>query len=220
MKELTPIQKKAADRYPRYEDFMKEYHPKQLGIMYQNVCSIEDAASRARLTLEDIYTLYSTDQRHAGIMYINEWLIFLNEFLNINKPLVNTMAVAVMIYPNYKHLYLSDVKVLFEQLVHGLYGTFYGSVDAQRILYAFMQYNLQRQVIQNRELQKYEKKLKKLEEDAREACKKEIYDKIKSTPGITKGELWQKYEQECHKELPRMIAERVTQLLEEENKEN
>lgn len=140
MKDLTPLQLKTRLSYPSYKEFMQDYKPEQLLVLYDDINTVSQSVLCVRLTISDVDSVYSGDKFSAGVDYIEKWLDFVNRFSNINKPLIETKAVAYMIYNDYRHFHLADLKVLFKNLMIGEYGSFYGSVDAQRILTAFAQY--------------------------------------------------------------------------------
>lgn len=137
---LTEIQLKTRQSYKTYKEFLQDYKPEQLLVLYDDISTVEKSVAGVRLTIDDVDKVYSSDQFSAGVNYLELWLDFVNRFSNINKPLVETRAVAFMIHNDYKHFHLADLKVIFKNLMIGEYGSFYGSVDAQRILTAFAQY--------------------------------------------------------------------------------
>lgn len=141
---LTPIQQQTADLYPTYEQFLTDYNPAQLLAVYDDIKTISKSVLQQRVSIADICAIYNTDKFNAGVDYLDKWLQFVNRFSNINKPLTETRTVAYMIYNEFNGFFFSDLKVLFEKLMRGEYGAFYGSVDAQRILTAFTQYGAQR----------------------------------------------------------------------------
>ncbi len=139
---LSDNQKVLLESCPSFEKFLSNYSPANLLVIYSDVFSLTKSVSSIRLSLNDINIVYT---KTLAVKYVEEWLKFLNTCSNINKPLTNTSAVAFIIFNNYKHLYLSDMKLIFEWLLRGDYGAFYNSIDAQRILTAFNQYNIQRE---------------------------------------------------------------------------
>lgn len=154
----TEIQLKTRQSYKTYKDFLQDYKPEQLLVLYDDISNLESSVASVRLTLHDVDKVYSGDKFSAGVNYVELWLDFVNRFSNINKPLIETKAVAYMIFHDYKHFHLADLKVLFKNLMIGEYGSFYGSVDAQRILTAFAQYALARKkalIDQEKSLQRF-----------------------------------------------------------------
>jgi len=144
----TPIQLNVLNLYPTYTRFFNDYKPIQLLVQYNDIKTIRKSVSQQRISINDIDVIYSTAEFKAGIDFINFWIIYLNQFSNIAKPLIETKALAVILFEDYKHFYLSDFKVIFQQIMRSEYGSFYASVDAQRILTAFSKYNELRQVEQ------------------------------------------------------------------------
>lgn len=140
----TPLQQKTLEAYPTFQAFMADYKPEQLLVVYADVRTVLKSVSSIRLALSDIAVLYDNKTLKAGLKYITDWLDFVNRFSNINKPLVETSTVAYMIYNRFGHFYFSDLKILFEKLMCGEFGNFYGSVDAQRILTSFSLYDTER----------------------------------------------------------------------------
>jgi hypothetical protein len=137
---LTPLQLKVLSIYPTYQKFMIDFKPIQLLVQYDDVNTIEQSLSNQRMTIGDICMIYPTDKTNASVDYIREWLSALNRTLNINKPLTDLDPIAYMLYKDHKYLYLTDFKIIFERIVRGDYGMFYGSVDAQLILKSFVNY--------------------------------------------------------------------------------
>lgn len=142
--DLSSIQLKTLKAYPTFQGFMTDYKPEQLLVVYEDVRTIIKSVSCVRLSLSDVATLYDNNTRKAGLKYISDWLDFVNRFSNINKPLTEISTVAYMIYIRFNHFYFSDLKIIFEKLMCGEFGSFYGSVDAQRILTSFTQYDQER----------------------------------------------------------------------------
>ena len=141
---MTEFQAQILHNYPTYKEFLEELAPKQLLSVYWNVSSITQCLEKRYITIIDIREAYSSEKPKAGVDYLERWLIYLNNFSNINKKLEETNAVAHMIYSGYYFFTLADLKVLFEKIMRSEYGTFYGSVDAQRIISSFEEYNKER----------------------------------------------------------------------------
>ena len=143
---MTPIQLKTQNAYPTYAKFLEYFSPAQLIVQYDDVNTIAKSVTviNKRITLEDINIIYSDAKTDAGVDFVRKWLDFLNKFSNLNKQLTETKAVAYMIYKDYKYFYLTDLKIVFEKIMRCEYGIFYGSVDAPRILGAFINYSQER----------------------------------------------------------------------------
>ena len=131
-----------------WEQFYEKCKPEDLIIRYWNVNGISDSLSKKRITLKEMNITFGK-YRHkiygeceCGILYCYEWLNYLNQVSNINKPLPPQSAkqLSFILYAKYFYFYLSDLKLILEGILEGKYGKFYGSVDAQLIMSAFKEY--------------------------------------------------------------------------------
>lgn len=219
--ELTTMQREILKKYPTYKDFLTDFNPAQLLVNYDEINTIEQSVAKCRMRIADIDVIYADTNRNAAVDYIVKWLDFLNRFSNINKQLTELNSVAYMIYKDYKELYLSDLKIIFEKIMRAEYGPFYGSVDAQRILYGFMQYNIERRIlVQKRrvnlevELEKHLDKVKKdVGNEVFELMKKHGFDKLQGE------EYFAKRKELTMELLPKAISEAREKFITEfENK--
>lgn len=217
--ELTSIQAKLISSYPTYNDFTNNIKATDIQKNFEDIETIEDSVNKKRVSLEDITIIYSFKQIHPGVEFLSEWLNFLQRFLNINKQLPEVKAVAFMIYKQYKHLYLTDLKLLFEKIVHAEYGTFYGSVDSQRILYSFMQYNIQRRSIINKDLYKTDKLLNAYRDKAIENISARIYADILAE-GLEDEAKWNEFEKRKKTQLPDLLQDEINRLMNEKAEQN
>lgn len=219
--ELTQMQRDILKKYPTYKEFLNNFNPAQLLVNYDEINTIEQSVSKRRMRIADIDVIYVDVQRNAAVDYLVKWLDFLNRFSNINKQLTELNSVAYMIYKDYKDMYLSDLKIIFEKIMRAEYGPFYGSVDSQRILYGFMQYGIERKILMQKrrvsleiELENHIDKVKKdVGTQVFELMKKHGFDQLQ-------GEEYFAKRQELTSELmPKAIAEaREKFLTEYENK--
>jgi len=177
---LTPTQNQILKKYPTYASFYTDYNPAQLLVNYDEINTIEESISRRRMRICDIEILYPDEKRNAAVEYIVRWLDFLNKFSNINKQLTELNSVAYMIFKDYKELYLSDLKIIFEKIMRAEYGPFYGSVDAQRILYGFMQYNIERMSLVQKQRIKFENELETLKDRILKDVDNEVREILRS----------------------------------------
>ncbi|MDH6355451.1 hypothetical protein M2132_001794 [Dysgonomonas sp. PH5-45] len=176
----TPIQNGLFQKFGNYKAFFNHFKPGNLLVLYEDIDTVEDSLRQERFTLQDIDVLYSTEQFHAGIEYIMEWLEFINIYSNISKPLKDTQLVAFQIYKKHKLLYLTDLKVIFEKMMDGDYGPFYGSIDSTRIHSSFKDYSASRNLAQA--------KIKGLLQDEMRAKLEKLFDD-------TKGKMLRKYKE-------------------------
>lgn len=149
--------------YPTWDNFKKRQHPQQLLVNYDDVKSVYEVVSKDRVTLEQLTEAYKLKDTHAGIEYLIEWTYFLNTFSNVNKslpaPLVRPFA--YLMYSKYKNFTLPDLKILFENILESKYGSFYGSIDTQRLATAFLEYGRERYEVVKKIREREEDTLKK-----------------------------------------------------------
>jgi len=140
------IKNNILSRYPTWDMFMKEQSPDRLCVNYDDVKEVDNVYSTSDITLKLLTELYTLDKYQAGYEYIQRWLIYLNDSLNINIGLQPGVIkhISYMIYAKYSYFRLSDMKLLFDYILESRYATFYGSIDTQRIMLSFYEYNLER----------------------------------------------------------------------------
>lgn len=133
-------------KYPNWNGFLSDQSPEQLLVNYDFVNNFSDIYATSPITLNFLTNLYKLPKSYAGYEYLEKWLHFLNDFLNINKGLQPGIIkqLSYMLYARYNHFRLSDMKLLFNHILDSRYGTFYGSIDTQRIVSSFYEYNLER----------------------------------------------------------------------------
>lgn len=209
---MTPLQDKTYAQYPSFEAFVKDYSPVELLVIYSQVNTIEDSVTKIGLTLEDINTMYAKNGSLPGAYYIVLWLQFLNKFSNITKPLTELQAVSVMLYSSYKYFHLADMKVIFEKIMRSEYGTFYGSVDAQRIITSFFQYSVERSYIKTKALAKLNNKFTEAKEKIEKEQKQLIWDQLKEK-GLKGEVLMEEWKLKCAEIIPNMIVDYTSKLL-------
>lgn len=209
---LTPVQKKALDTFPSYQSLLKELPPQQLLVTFDDISNIEQSLSEDRLSLDDMCVIYPNEKIPASVDYLSKWLDYLNRFSNINKVLTEVKAVAHMISKTYGNLYLSDLKVIFERIMRAEYGVFYNSVDAQRIMYSFMQYSIERNQILSKKRVKFALALEKYIDGVKHELSVEVNQVMKEKYSDLSGpEYWQK-KNELSNEI---VPERVRKAKEE-----
>lgn len=76
---------------------------------------------------------------HSMIM---GWLVYLNELLNLNKPMSEDQIemCATDILSDFYALKFSDLTLLFKKIISGSYGEFYESLSIPKVLSFFRQY--------------------------------------------------------------------------------
>ena len=70
------------------------------------------------------------------------WLVYLNDILNLNKPMTEDQIdlCATEVIETYGSLKMSDITYLFRKIINGQYGEFYESLTVQKVLTFFRQY--------------------------------------------------------------------------------
>ena len=70
------------------------------------------------------------------------WLVYLNDILNLNKPMTEDQIdlCATEVIEQYGSLKMSDLTYLFRKIISGQYGEFYESLTIQKVLTFFRQY--------------------------------------------------------------------------------
>lgn len=140
------IAEKTLQSFGNWKIFLDNFSPKQMVVNFDNVRNIYDVLREERLSLSTLSEIYPIEKSIAGFEFMKEWIEFLNVFSNINKILPKQVIhpLAYTLYSRYSRFTLADLKVVFDFILEGRYGTFYGSVDTQLILSAFAKYNADR----------------------------------------------------------------------------
>jgi hypothetical protein len=70
------------------------------------------------------------------------WLMYLNEILNLNKPMSEEQMklAAVLICEEFYMLKMSDLTLLFKRIISGQYGDFYERLSINKVLTFFRNY--------------------------------------------------------------------------------
>ena len=143
---MNKLEKQIFDKYPSWPAFLQDQSPEQLIVNYDFVNNFNDVYNTSDITLKFLSDLYNLKKSYAGYEYLERWLNFLNDFLNINKGLQPGVIkqLSYILYAKYSHFRLSDLKLLFNYILDSRYGTFYGSIDTQRISSSFFGYSNER----------------------------------------------------------------------------
>ena len=70
------------------------------------------------------------------------WLMYLNEILNLNKPMCEEQMklASVLICEEFYMLKMSDLTLLFKRIISGQYGEFYERLSIDKVLTFFRNY--------------------------------------------------------------------------------
>lgn len=108
----------------------------------------------------------------------------LNDYCKVKEKMQNIEAeqLANIVYANYPYLKASEILLFFFRLKSGVYGTFYGSIDPQKISVALIEFLKQRLVeMRNIENKQIKIEMEKLRiEWAKTAVTRQQYEQIKS----------------------------------------
>ena len=211
------IQKKTRELYPTFNSFLVELSPANLLVMYDDINTIEASISTPRLSIADIFEIYTDGKNHPGIEYLEYWIKYINDISNLPKIITRTRDVAVMIYKDHAHFYLTDLKIVFERIMRGEYGPFYGAVDTQRILNACLQYSIERNKATNAIQRELDEKLNRLMTEIATGTRRELYEELLAKGGEPGDRL-----KEAEKLLPDRFRKNIelakTKLLTNRNK--
>lgn len=210
----TPIQIQVFDKFPTFEIFIEQLKPANLILIYSDINSIEESISEERVTLEDINKIYSSKDMFAGIEYLSRWLNYLQDFLNINNRLTKPYDVAVMIYKDHRHFYLTDLKLIFEKIMRAEYGPFYGSVDSQRLIVSFTSYNVERYKVYKKALHTIRHQIVNGEEQLKSNLKEVVWQELQDE-NMPKDQLWPEFEKRVNERFPKVMESEARRLLKE-----
>ncbi|SHE57734.1 hypothetical protein [Dysgonomonas macrotermitis] len=212
---MTPTQEKLRKQYPTYQKFKTDVNPGNLLVTFANINTIQESIQKKRVTLEDIQVTYSDQvDGEAGIYYIRDWIRALQRFLNIKEGLPEEMAVGYMIYKKYKHLYIADLKLIYEKISlaeYGKYAQFYNALETQKILYSFSMYNYERHCLLNKEADKIAIKYDALKKQYEDEFKNKIFAGVVAD-GFEDGKKFEEYNRRVDLELPKMIMDKMKEL--------
>ena len=104
---------------------------------------IDDAISSNAPTLG---TFIRAKGREFTEQFVIGWLIYLNDILDLKKPMSadQIQLTAIEIVNTYFYLKLSDFTLLYNRIISGVYGEFYESLSIAKVLTFFRDYNEER----------------------------------------------------------------------------
>lgn len=110
------------------------------------------------------------------------WLIYLNDILNLNKPMTEDQIemAATEIVNEYYGLKFSDLTLIFKRIISGAYGEFYEALSIPKVLSWFRQYFEERCEIAMQQSQQQHKDFSSNEEFNISKNVKRIYRGAKS----------------------------------------
>ena len=87
-------------------------------------------------------TLQREKSKDFAIGLTMGWLVYLNDILNLNKPMTEDQIelCAIEVNETYFSLKMSDLTFLFKKIISGAYGEFYESLTIPKVLSFFREY--------------------------------------------------------------------------------
>ena len=103
------------------------------------LATIEDAMNSPAPTLG---TLHREKSRDFTIGLVMGWLVYLNDILNLKKPMSEDQIelCAMEITDTFYTLKMSDLAYLYRRIIAGQYGEFYESLTISKVLTFFREY--------------------------------------------------------------------------------
>ena len=158
------------------EKFLEVYSPNNCLMHSTGIKGVSDALSRQTLSLVQI----KKSKGEAFLRsYISLWLIYLNELLNLNKPLTEAQIrlCAEQIMADYHHLKISELSLIFKRI--GECGELYERISMPKVMSIFRQYDQERTevvVTQNQQAHEQfryrENRTESYDDDLERLCKK------------------------------------------------
>ena len=136
------------------KELINKYSPKNCMKYSGKVRTVENAINSKSVTVGTLQRARGRDFTEGLIM---GWLAYLNDILNLNKPMTDDQIemCAIEVVNDYYNLKFSDLTLLFKRIISGQYGEFYESLSIPKVLTFFRDYNEERLNIS------FEKNLKK-----------------------------------------------------------
>ena len=78
--------------------------------------------------------------------FIMLWLVYLNEMLNLNKPMTESQIrlCAAQLLAEYGYLKITELTLIFKRILSGEYGEFYERLGIDKLLKFFREYDKER----------------------------------------------------------------------------
>jgi len=130
-------------KFKTKEEFLVEYGIKNCIELYSGMRSLAEIVDTKSMTLASTKRLYGSA---FTISYVNEWIISLNEFINIQRKMSPEQIEITSIYiiNDFYYLKIPDIYFIFSEAKKGRYGEFYESLDGAKIISWFDKYVEQR----------------------------------------------------------------------------
>ena len=121
------------------KNLLEKYSPKNCMLDFSKVKTIEQALNSKAPSIASF-------QRQQGRQFteglITFWLLYLNNILNLNKPMSEEQInlCSNMVVEEFYMFKVSDLTLLFKRIISGQYGEFYERLSIDKILTFFRTY--------------------------------------------------------------------------------
>ncbi|MFS1522122.1 hypothetical protein ACIPCA_12620 [Flavobacterium covae] len=104
------------------------------------VITLEDAMNNNKAPSLGAIRRDKGDKFSKGLVMV--WLLYINDLLNLNKPLTEDQIewCATQIISDFAYLKISDLTLLTKRIISGVYGEFFESLNSAKLLRFFTQY--------------------------------------------------------------------------------
>ena len=118
---------------------LSRYNPSNCMAHAGKLVSVTDAINSPSHSLGKIQREQSK-KFTEGLVLV--WLMYLNEILNLNKPMSEEQMklASVLICEEFYMLKMSDLTLLFKRIISGQYGDFYERISINKVLTFFRNY--------------------------------------------------------------------------------
>lgn len=122
---------------------MMRYNPESYMLDVKKITSIETALDSKAHSLGKIQREHSKKFTQALII---KWLVYLNDMLNLNRPMseAQLMLASKYIVDEYYMLNIDDFTLLWNRILSGSYGEFYERLSIDKIMSFFNRYREER----------------------------------------------------------------------------
>lgn len=121
------------------KNLLEKYSPKNCMLHAGKIATVEQALNSKAPSIASF-------QREQGREFteglITFWLLYLNNILNLNKPMSEEQInlCSSMVVEEFYMLKVSDLTLLFKRIVSGQYGEFYERLSIDKVLTFFREY--------------------------------------------------------------------------------
>ena len=125
------------------ERFFKVYSPANCMLHSYKLKTIDDAINLPTPSINAVRRDYGAE---ACDKFVMAWLVYLNEMLNLSRPMSEDQIrlCSSQIMNDYGYLKLTEISFIFKRILSGEYGEFYERLGIDKVLSFFRQYDKER----------------------------------------------------------------------------